>query len=246
MRCLAIYVWETRLELDFLYAALSKHLDKVSPSLKDVNIMIDGWPRARKISPDDLLNVLSQPDRLRSIEGKLTFSHDSNQDIGIFLISTTPSLFFLGLPESIEQTSCFEIFVKYLAEKIKLSYGYVFRSESDNPALYASGVTYVGAGKPIDQKTATEDERWFNVLVSGSNGQKKFINDGLMRGVYELNILNDQHVRRIINDEDLLSLINRKSWGSIKMVSSYNWLWHITGKTRADAENYLRCSSVLV
>src|SRR5574337_111131 len=92
MKCLAIYGWESHLEIDFLYDAMNKHLGNVSHSLKDVNVIIDGWPRAKRVSDDNLLKFLSQPERLRSIDGELKFYFDKGDDVGTFLISSMPRL----------------------------------------------------------------------------------------------------------------------------------------------------------
>lgn len=247
MKCLAIYDWEPNLGADSLYALICKHLKGFSPSTENSKVVLRGWPRAKKISGNDLLTILTQSEQIKSVEIELVFSFENRQVLGMLLISSMPRMLFVGLPEEIEKDASFQNLVKKLVEKAMLGYGYVFHGdEGDEPALYASGITYVKAGKSIDRDTSATDARWFNELVLGTNGRRRYKDEGMMRGVYDLNVLNAHHIERIINGKDLYSLVRERGWGDMRRISENNWLWHITGQNRADAESYLRSFSVLI
>ena len=247
MKCLAVYDWEAGFGMGSVYQVLSEHLSKITFEAKNLKVVFQDWPRAKKISHNDLATLFGQVDQVKSIEGELEFPLNGNHIRGSFLISSMPKMFFVALPKGVEKVASFEAFAKRLAEKVKLGYGYVFHSEDgDEPALYASGVTYVKAGESADPKSSETDERWFNELVLGKDGRKRYRDDGMMRNVYYLNILNVHHLERKINGESFLSLIPKMSWGNIKKIGTDNWLWRVGGESRAEAQNYLRSSSVLI
>jgi hypothetical protein len=68
----------------------------------------------------------------------------------------------------------------------------------------------------------------------------------MLRGVYELNVLNASHLERRIGGEKLFDTVGKKGWGSIKRITACNWLWRIDGQNRIEAEEYLRSGSSLI
>lgn len=247
MKCLAIYDWEADFGMDSVYHALKEYLSQIPFDVKGLKVVFHGWPRAKAISASELSSVLGQIDQIKSIEGKLGFFSAGGHAVGLFLISSMPKMLFVGLPNDLEKIADFEALIISLAERTELGYGYTFENEDGNESvLYASGVTLVKAGESAYPKSSEADGRWFNELVLGKDGRKRYKDDGGMRGAYCLNVLNAHHLERKIGDESFSSLIRKTGWGHIKKIGANNWLWRISGENRTEAENYLRSSSVFI
>ncbi len=245
MKCLAIYDWETDFGMDSAYYVLNECLNKIQLGVNNLKVIFQGWPRAKKISNSELAILLKQTDKIKSVEGELGFLSGGNHSTGSFLVSSMPKMLFVGLPDSAERIFYLECLAKSFAEKTRLGYGYAFESDDgDEAALYASGVTYVKAGESVDPKSSEADERWFNELILGKEGRKRYRDDGMMRNVYCLNILNAHHLEREVDNANFSSFIRRKGLGHIEKIGIDNWLWRVDGENRSKARNYLR--SVLI
>lgn len=245
-RCLAIYDWDSKSHCSRIYRSVSEYFIAGDFSIEDCFLLVSGWPKSKRLDPDRVEEIIQDMSDIKSIEGH--FINASGAE-AYFLISGNSSsapIIFIRMPDQFESRHSLELLIESLAASAFLAYGYVFSWDAEeDPAFYALGITHVGAGGVIDSEQADADERWFNERVL-TRGARRYRDSGMFRGVYETNVINIQHLERVIGGEKLAEVIKSRGWGEVKRISDENWLWKTTNHDRDEIAAHFKAEGLLV
>lgn len=132
----------------------------------------------------------------------------------------------------------FENFLRKLSIKHNLGYGYASSEYMGSDIIcHVFGITN-GYPKNASEKAAAKKlSAWFRekLPMGGKPAQKRYL-DGMFRGFYELNILNDSHIRALRESSANIS--------DVSHIGSKSYLWYLS-RDRIN-ELYTECPNLII
>jgi hypothetical protein len=155
---------------------------------------------------DDLVNFSLDDDSVQSKSRMIGVEFELTRPIQITIVISNELSFEYS-----------DLLVK-LHEIFRINYGFVYEVSIDEwSTAYAHG-DWVHSTKLNGHKISESIlRRWLN------NCER--IKDGLIRDIYDVNILTRSHLNKLINGESLEHLINDNKIGSLQMISQDLYLW---------------------
>jgi hypothetical protein len=248
MRCLSIYDGGAEVHCSAIYRKVQDYFVAGGFSLADCSLLVSGRPKAKRLNPLSVYEAIRDQNDIDSIEGHIV--HPEGAD-GYFIMSGSASLapiIFVQLLARSEAKHSLERLIESLAEICLLNYGYVFDwGKAQSPAFYALGITHQLAGAPeIDAEQQAADARWFNERAFRPPVGRRYRDTGMLRGIYELNILNANHLKRTIDGNEIAEAIRCNGWGGIKKLPNGAWLWRTDQESRDEIETRFKDAGLLI
>ena len=225
MQCLAIFDWDEKAHCLTILCEIEGLFQACGILPQSFKIIADGKIRSKTISLEELKTSYRDRIDIKSIEGVFARGND---ECRFFVSGAAPSarmIFVGGVPFEPELPGL-NATITALSRVCSLTYGYSFNwSSYGEPELYALGITQYSKTAPQDGK-AEADARWFNERVlNAGNGRYKI--GGMLRSVYEMNLLNLTHLNHKVDGHTLGGIIEQEAWGGLVELSNSNWLWKV-------------------
>lgn len=247
MRCLGVYDWDARVHCADVFDVMRKHFSEEKYSLVDFSLLVSSWPRAKRLDVSSVQDVIRGRDDIKSIEG-----HFEHQKYGraYFLISgsaSPASVILVQMPRRPETENSLERLVRLLASLCSLGYGYIFDwVGSSDPAFHALGITHQNVeGNDEDEEQEDSDERWFNERVLKPPLGRRYLDSGMFRDIYEINILNTSHLNRIAERLGV-EAFQSEGWGTLTALPNGTWLWNMEMHDRSKVAAQLKGKGLLI
>lgn len=119
-----------------------------------------------------------------------------------------------------------------ISEITRVGYGYMERCSLDsNPILDAFGVTFGYPQTHEEKEKATQDSRWFEERLYISGERKMRHLKGMFRSIYEVNIINDQHLLFKVDGFSLQHHLDiDPSYGRLIHLSKGSYMWIVSNE----------------
>jgi hypothetical protein len=229
LRCVALFDWSRSIDK---FDLLKIGMDWFRPKSDLGSIFATRKPmtKPRPLSEKKLKEFIANRDAFSSVE----FCPNGVDDFTCyFCLSESENgaqSLTICLPAELLKPDEVQGLVSNLAPLGDLGYGIVFtQNDQKNPAFRASGITHGYPATKEEEEVADRDSIWFRERISmGGNPPKMRHKAGFLRDVYELNVLNSNHARAIVDGQDLVSWIaESKVRGTLVRVSDSNILWTV-------------------
>lgn len=228
LRCLALFDWSPSIdETEFLRIGVNWFRSK-SPNLGKMFVAKTPTANSKSVSEKKLGEMLAAKEKISSLEiypsGPDEFSY-------YFCVSETENgarALTMTLPGEIFRAEDAEDFIATVSALGDLCYGMSLLVDgTKNPAYFVRGVTH---GEPRTEDEEDESRRnsiWFMERLPMKGAPPKMRHKhGLLRDVYEINVLNESHTTAVVDGQDLGSWISEsKVRGTLTRLSESNSLW---------------------
>lgn len=221
MYSLATYREITNNDVAEVFRAAGVLLSGVGSYLVECHLLVEGWPKAKKIDVARLALELGDVENIKSIEGKF------GGEIGcvqLLVRNDASQLLFIGT--EISDKSVPIKLLREVVERLSPCYGYLYKCPLNYSALYAAGITYSAAGESVEESIADADARWFGERVM-KNSKHRYCSSGMLRDVYGMNLINKSHLNINVEGARLEEVVTLRNWGFIERVCENRWLWEV-------------------
>lgn len=229
LRCLALFDWSQSIDsFDLLRLGVDwfRSMSDLGPTF----LMSTSTTKPRKISEQKLTKMFIAREAFHSIE---IYPRGPDDFRRYFCLSERESgscALTITLPAEVFEAEKAGEFLRKLAELGDLGYCTVFTQEDQSsPSFYACGITHGEIRTDEDAEIARRNSIWFMERLSmGGNAPKMRHMSGLLRDVYELNVLNASHEQAVVDGQDLVAWISEsRIRGTLVRISRHNMLWSV-------------------
>lgn len=223
-----------------VYGAVESFLEKNNFNLVRAHILVSGWPKAKRIAPDDVKDIISRGGGVKSLEGEFA---GGGARIELLIRPDSSPILYVGLEPPDEE---FLVrFIRHMAQEIDVSYGYFFSATKEAAALYAVGITQCGTGEGAELPDQDADARWFNERVLPRSGHR-YKDQGFFRNIYPYNLINNNHLSVLVDGVTLEAKIRSANWGGLVRVGDMNWLWRVPPNSTSEIRAAIARSGHLI
>lgn len=220
MYSLAAYRKTANRDAAEVFPAAKALLLGIGSHLVECHLLIEGWPKAKKFDATRLESELIDAGNIKSIEAKFQGEIGCVQ---LLVRNDASQLLFIGT--EINDKSVPLILLREISEKFSPCYGYLYECPLGHSALYAAGITYSVSGD-VEDSIADADERWFSERVM-KNSKHRYCSAGMLRDVYESNLINESHLSANVDGVRLAEVIVLRNWGYVEKIGENRWLWEV-------------------
>jgi len=241
--CLVIYEWDPLIEMADLFDVAMRFLEQRGYVLARGKMQADGRVRSAKASSVQTLRSLGP--HLKFIEIEL----ERREEVASLLVSKSNEHkrnMVVVAPQ--DATPLFGLFPD-IAKLGELRYGIGYPwHRPDSPVLHAVGITHGVPRTEPARSSATTDSVWFAERIPmGKNAPRMRHLQGMVRDVYEENLISATHLEMSLGKSSLGSWIRESSVGTLEALGRNNFLWRLNrAKQRVVAREKLAASQLLI
>lgn len=230
LRCLALFDWPPSVDDREIIRAGFDWFRSKSPSLGKTYVANSYSSKSKSISRAKLIEKIENREVIAALEIYPNGPDDFSRNFCVSGGESGKRILIVTLPAEQFHADEAEDLITSLASIGNMAYGICLTTNgAKNPAFYVRGVTHGEIKTKEDADQADLDSIWFMERLSMKGAPPKMRHKlGFFKDVYEINVINENHARAMVDGQDLVSWIGEsRVRGTVKRISSSNLLWTI-------------------